>query len=315
MSKGPFYKDFRGYTFFGVIACFMLVFYCCCDFLSWNEIIWKTAASTAFFVLSFACDNSGLRTGFFKLFLKKKIVFKWLQRENSYQDIVSEWLKTITYFCLVCYWIFGGTTFKVIAWVIIVILNIIMWIRRIACSELFSRDRFVEFEVQQKSILLTSIVFYITFDKISFSTKMLIITAVSVIAFAAVLFIATVLRKLKNCNVVLSIILFAVFSFCSVRCANYIFDFNEPTIYESEIISKETTEILGRRRRTMHYFVIEDWNDSKKNITHLTDALTYNTNQVGDTIKIRQGEGALGGRWYEFETLTEKRSDNGTQND
>lgn len=307
-------KKANVFTFTIAVLAIAAIAYCVCEFLNLGFIAEKLSFFIPLIFLVFGYDNSGLRTNFLSLFFKDKIVFGWLQRENSSDDQVSEILKTFIYYLVVIFVFFPIFSVVKFAWIPLVILNVISYFRFIIKNDLFPLSDDLSGETPIKGLIFTVLALIFTPTDSNISAIMLIIVVIVAAILLLSLLLSHLFGKFESDKTILIVALLVLFSFYSVRSANYIWDYKEPNTYESVIFEKKE-ERGGRHRSTLYYFIIEDWQNPGRKFELRVGPKSYFANDIGDYVKIRQGEGALGGRWYEYDTIQEKEQDNGTQND
>ncbi len=313
-SKDPYATDYRAFNFtavvIGISTCIMFV----CEHFFLNDIIWRLAYCFGLFIITFAFDNSGIRTGFFRLLFQDKVFCKWLQRENKNHYVFTEALKTATYFLLSIYCFIDSGKLRIFLWILIVILNLIMFFRYAVKKEIRGESYTRPHRTVHKSLALTSAVLFFTLYKnTSVSVTMLVLFAILGLALVVFLFISNRAGKIDRFEILFMTAMVIFFCFSSVWSANYAFAFKEPQVHQVEIVNKFSKRIRMRKR---YFFEIREWDNdielytpTQKNYSH------YNE---GDTFEVVEYEGALGGRWYEYKTFSDdlvEDRENGTQKD
>lgn len=317
MTKGPYDTDYRAFTFAAIAIGIAFCVFGCCAWFNLSNLIWQITFLIAICVVIFSFDNSGLRNALLKFLFKGKVVFDWFQREDNGWDVITEALKTAIYFLITFYAFLIERKIQVLLWILVVVLNLVLCLRYVWKSELFYKNQVTRCFTVHKSLALTSAVLFLCLNKtIIISFTMWILTVVLVGIFVLFLLIVNRTGKINRIDPLLIIALVAIFSFSSVRSANYVFDYEEPKIYQVEITNKYKKDLMfDKSYRERGFFEIEDWNNESGFLIYPASQIDYNFYKIGDKLEVCQGEGALGGIWYDILTESEKRSDNGTQND
>lgn len=302
------------YTFTIAVVAVIAIAFSISEFLNLGNVAEKLSFFIPLLFLVFGYDNSGLRTNFLSLFFRDKVVFGWLQRENNCDDKISEILKTFIYYLVLVFMFFPMFSVAKFAWIPLIILNIISYFRFIIKNDIFPLSDDLSGETPLKGLIFTVLSFVLTPRDSNISATMLIITVVVATILLLSLLLSHLFGEYESDKTILIIALVVLFSFYSVRTANYIWDYKEPNTYASVIIEKRT-EKGGRHHAATYYFIIEDWRNPERKFELQVGQKNYFANDIGDYVEICQGEGALGGRWYEYDTIKEKEQDNGTQND
>ena len=271
-------------------------------------------------IINLACDNSGLRTGLCRILFKDKIISKWLQRENKGWSVVTEALKTAVYFLFSIYIFFDEGKPLLLLWVLIVALNIIMYLRYVIKKEFLNEEREAYLWTIHRSMGITGVMFLLyMFKRTEFSLMMVLLIVAMVAVFSLILFITIRKRGVSKFDITTTILVLIVFFVGTVFSANHFFDYNNTKVCTAHIALKYSEEfILSRHNRERYVFEIPDWNGENKHHKYIASQLDYKLYNVGDEIEIRQGEGVLGGRWYEYKTFEEnvmEEQENGTQKD
>ncbi len=319
-NKDPYATDYRASTFTLAVLGIACGVWFCYAFFGLNQILWQVAFFVALCIITFAYDNSGLRTGLFRLLFKDKVFFKWLQRENKGRYAVTEALKTITYFLLSIYIFLGEGKRLLFLWVLIVALNLIMYLRYAIKKEFFGENKIKHCWTVHKSMGLTAAVFFYHLFKMTYiSLTMLLLTVALIGVFTLLLLIASRKSSISKFDISSTILILIVFFAGSVFSANHLFDYNNTQMYPAYIAFKYEKDVFfDKSPLPRQFFEITDWNGGNKHHTYQASELDYRHYKVGDEIEIRQGEGTLGGRWYEIVTYTDyvvEEQENGTQKD
>lgn len=313
-SKDPYATDYRAFNFAAVIIGVSTGIMFVCEYFSLNDIIWRLAYCFGLFIITFAYDNSGIRTGFFRILFKDKVSDKWLQRENKSHYAFTEALKTATYFLLSVYCFIDSRKLQIFLWILIVVLNLIMFFRYAVKKEIRGESYTKPCRTVNKSLALTSVVlFFRLYKSASVSVTMLVLTAALGFGLVAFLFISNRAGEINRIDVLFMTAMVIVFCFSSVWSANYVFAFKEPQVHQVKIASKFSKRIKVQER---YFFEIRDWdNDLELYTPTQLDYFYYNE---GDTFEVVENEGALGGTWYDYLTYSyyvEEGLSYGTQKD
>jgi len=110
-------------------------------------------------------------------------------------------------------------------------------------------------------------------------------------------FVALISKKEHLIFNVFIIVLIEVFSFFSVIIINCMYDQSMPQIYETPIVRKHEQRVKGG---TSYYLIIEDWNNTFREMELKVDYKKYYSSYVGEKLKIEQKKGMLDIPWYHF---------------
>lgn len=292
--RDPYATDYRASNFTLVVMGIAFGLWLCYAFFGLNQFVVKVAFFVALCIITFAYDNSGLRTGLFRLLFKDKVFAKWLQRENKGRYAVTEALKTATYFSLSIYCFTDSRKLQIFLWILIVILNLIMFFRYAVKKEICGESYTKPCRTVNKSLALTSaVLFFYLYKNARISATMIAIFAVLGLALVLFLFISNRAGEIDRLDVLFMTAMVIIFCFSSVWSANYVFAFKEPQVHQVEIVNKFSKRIEVRER---YFFEIIDWdNDIELYTASQQEYFNYNE---GDTLEIAEYEGALGGTWY-----------------
>lgn len=299
-SRNPYATDYRAFKFaaiiIGICTCIMFV----CVFFELKDIIWQTILCAGLCIITFSYDNSGIRTVFLRFLFKDRVFADWLQRENKGHYVFTEALKTVTCFLLSIYCFIDARKLQMFLWILIVILNLIMFFRYTVRKEIYGESYTKPCRTVHKSLALTSaVLFFKMYKNASISVTMFALIAILGLALVVFLFISNRAGEIDRLDVLFITAMVIVFCFSSVWSANYTFAFKEPQVHQVEIVNKFSKRIRIRER---YFFEIRDWDNGIELYTPTQqDYFHYNE---GDTFEVVEYEGALGGKWYNFSTYS-----------